>query len=94
VLEVRGFIKRTPKEGTVVQRARGDELADALTAQLRKATYRDLLEYRAVLECRAVESIVKAASDEDIAELAKLAGIVTVGEDTARVDHCFHYRIA
>ncbi len=94
VLEARGFIKRTPKEGTVVQSVRGDELARALTAQMRKATYRDLLEFREVIECRAVENIVKIASDAEIAELAELAEIVPAGEDPVKIDHYFHYRIA
>ncbi|MFH1513319.1 MAG: FCD domain-containing protein [Bacillota bacterium] len=94
VLEARGFIKRTPKEGTVVQSVQGDELARALTAQMRKATYRDLLEFREVIECRAVENIVKIASDEEIAELAELAEIEPMGKDSVKVDHYFHYRVA
>jgi len=94
VLEARGFIKRTPKEGTVVQSVRGDKLARALAAQLRKATYRDLMEFREVIECRAVENIVKIASDEEIAKLAELAEIMPAGEDSVKVDHYFHYRIA
>lgn len=94
VLEARGFIKRTPKEGTVVQSVRGDELALALTAQMRKATYRDLLEFREVIESRAVENIAKIASDAQIEELAELAEHVPAGEDPVKIDHYFHYRIA
>ena len=90
VLEARGFLKRTPKEGTIVQSVQGDEVGRMLSTQLHRATYRDLLEFREVIECRSVETIVKSATDAEIDELARLLEQTPESRD---VDHYFHYRL-
>lgn len=93
VLEARGFLKRTPKEGTIVQSAQADALGRALSMQLHRATYRDLLEFREVIECRSVESIVKNAADAEIDELARMIEDAPEGMDSQKVDRYFHYRL-
>lgn len=94
VLEARGYLKRTPKEGTVILSIRGDELGQALSNLLQQATYRDLLEFREALECRAVCSIVEHATNEQIAGLAKAAEKTKYDSDADQpLDHYFHYQL-
>lgn len=97
VLEARGFIKRTPKEGTIVRSTSGDELGRALTEQLRKATYRDLLEFREVMECRAAEDAIENATDAELGALKELVDAPdkrSSEPEDAELDHYFHYRLA
>ena len=95
ILESRGYISRTPKGGTIVQSTVGDDLARSLSGQLRQATYRDLLEFREAMECRAVCNIIRRASDAQLEELAALLDDATDGDEAAtRIDRYFHYRLA
>ncbi len=94
VLEARGFISRSPKGGTFIKSVVGDSFARQLSEQLREAAYSDLLEFREVMECRAVEKIVERATDEQLKELSDLLS-KTPAEDreASRLDHYFHYHI-
>lgn len=92
VLEVRGYIYRTPKEGTVVRSAQEGDLANNLATQLRKATYLDLLEFREAMECRIVEKVIENATPEQIQGLQDL--IEAPQEGSSSVDYYFHYRLA
>ena len=66
ILEARGYLSRAPKGGTFIKSVVGDSFARSLSEELRHATYRDLLEFREVMECRAVQNIILTASDEQI----------------------------
>ncbi len=95
VLEARGYISRSPKGGTFIKSVVGDDFARTLSGQLRQATYRDLLEFREVMECRAVQNIINSATDEQLGELSSLLGSVPdEDEAAAQLDHYFHYHIA
>lgn len=94
VLEARGFISRSPKGGTFIKSVVGDSFARQLSEQLRRAAYSDLLEFREIMECRAVEKIVESATEEQLQELSDLLS-KTPSEDleASRLDHYFHYHI-
>ncbi|MEG0639029.1 MAG: FCD domain-containing protein [Clostridia bacterium] len=94
VLEARGYIRRTPKEGTFIKSVHGDDLGHSLSKQLRQATYRDLLEFREVMERRVVEDIVLRATDAQISELAELLDCSPERPNEPSVDYYFHYRLA
>lgn len=72
ILEARGYLSRAPKGGTFIKSVVGDSFARSLSEELRHATYRDLLEFREVMECRAVQNIIRTASDEQIDALYSL----------------------
>lgn len=92
VLEVRGYLYRTPKEGTVVKSASESDLAGNLANQFRKATYLDLLEFREAMECRIVEKVIDKATPEQLQALQDM--IDTNPEGTGSVDYYFHYKLA
>lgn len=94
ILESRGYITRSPKGGTFIKSVLGDDLARTLSHQLRQATYRDLLEFREIMECRAVENIVRIATDEQIEELAESLQASDEQETASKLDRYFHYRLA
>ena len=95
ILEARGYISRSPKGGTYIKSVVGDDFARALSEQLRQATYRDLLEFREVMECRAVQNIIGSATDAQLSELSALLGSIPEEDEAAvQLDHYFHYHIA
>ncbi len=94
VLQARGMLRRTPKEGTFVTGVGESGLGQSLASQLRAATYQDLLEFREVMECRVVQNAVLRATDADIQALREM---LEAGYDSASVqspDYYFHYRLA
>ncbi len=92
ILEARGHLSRTPKGGTVITSVIGDDLARTLSKQLRQATYRDLLEFREVMEYRAVENIVRIATDEQLQGLEEL--LQDEQQQVSQIDRYFHYQLA
>ncbi len=92
ILEARGYLSRTPKGGTFIKSVVGNDFARSLSDQLRKATYRDLLEFREVMECRAVENIIRGASDRELEALSNV--LDDANEDGTQLDRYFHYRLA
>ena len=92
VMEVRGFLKRTPREGTTVIRNQESNLAENLSTELKKASYLNLLEFRESVECKIVEKVIEIASDSDIESLADL--IEKQGIEINSRDYYFHYRLA
>ncbi len=92
ILEARGHLSRTPKGGTVITSVIGDDLARTLSKQLRQATYRDLLEFREVMEYRAVENIVRIATDEQLQSLEEL--LQDEQQQVSQIDRYFHYQLA
>lgn len=94
VLEAQGYLSRAPKGGTFIKSTSGDELGRELSIQLRKATYRDLLEFREIMECRAVETISKSATDSQLEELMEVALMPLSAETPGKLDRYFHYHLA
>jgi len=92
VMEARGFLKRTPREGTTVIRNQESNLAENLSIQLKKATFLNLLDFRETVECKVVEKVIERASDSDIEALAGL--IEKQGLEINSKDYYFHYRLA
>lgn len=94
VLEAQGYISRAPREGTIVKRANGRELGAQLSSQLRAARYRELLEFREVMECRAVQNAIKLADDEAFARLQMFISEKPEAELPNSPDYYFHYHLA
>lgn len=92
VLEIRGYLRRAPREGTTVIRSQEDNLAEDLTTQLKKATLLDLLEFRETMECKVVEKVIDRASDEEIEALSELLDQEELAVNSK--DYYFHYRLA
>ena len=94
ILEARGYLSRTPKGGTFIKSVVGDSFA-SLSEELRHATYRDLLEFREVMECRAVQNIIRTASDEQIDALYSLLDEPPEeAEAASQLDRYFHFQLA
>lgn len=73
----------------------GDSFARSLSEELRHATYRDLLEFREVMECRAVQNIILTASDEQINALYGLLDEPPEeAEAASQLDRYFHFPAA
>ncbi len=95
ILEARGYLSRTPKGGTFIKSVVGDSFARSLSEELRHATYRDLLEFREVMECRAVQNIIHTASDEQIDALYGLLDEPPEeAEAASQLDRYFHFQLA
>ena len=95
ILEARGYLSRTPKGGTFIKSVVGDSFARALSEELRHATYRDLLEFREIMECRAVQNIIHTASDEQIDALYGLLDEPPEeAEAASQLDRYFHFQLA
>ena len=92
VMEARGFLKRTPREGTTIIRNQESKLAENLSVQLRKASFLNLLDFRESVECKVVEKVIDNASDSDIEALAEL--IQKQELEINSKDYYFHYRLA
>lgn len=94
LLQAQGYISRAPREGTIVQRINGQEMGAQLSSHLRAAQYRELLEFREVMECRVVQNVTQLASDE---ELDGLQALIDGAPDSLlpeSPDYYFHYRLA
>ncbi len=94
VLQVQGYISRTPREGTIIQRVNGQEMGAELSKRLRAAQYRELLEFREVMECRVVQNVIQLASDEELDRLQALADNAPGALLPKSPDYYFHYRLA
>lgn len=92
VLEARGFVKRTPREGTTILRKQEDNLAQNLAFELKKASMMELLEFRESMECKVVERVIQRATDQEIEELQALLSQQHLTAPSK--DYYFHYRLA
>ncbi len=94
-LQAQGYIRRKPKDGTYIKDNMESEMINSsITDVLKKAAYRDLLEFRDALEVKMVEKVIERASDDDIEEVLE---ILKKGEDqdfSSDVDYYFHYKLA
>lgn len=94
LLQAQGYVSRAPREGTIVQRVNGQEMGAQLSKQLRAAQYRELLEFREVMECRAVQNAVQLASEEELRSLQTLIDDAPDAQLPESPDYYFHYRLA
>lgn len=94
LLQAQGYISRAPREGTIVLRVNGLEIGTQLANQLRSAQYRELLEFREVMECRVVCNVIRLASDADLDVLQKLLDGAPDGTPPESPDYYFHYHLA
>lgn len=92
VLEVRGFVRRAPREGTTIIRTQEDNLGEGLAIELKKAAWMDLLDFRETMECKVVELVIQRASDEELEALSSLLEHTDMEESSK--DYYFHYRLA
>lgn len=94
ILQARNYIRRKPKEGTIVNPNIMDVLNRSPVIALKEGTYTDLIEMRICLEQRIVEKIIDMASDEEIDELFDLISDIENNNNTRSIDHYFHYYLA
>lgn len=94
VLQAQGYISRAPREGTIVLRINGQEMGAQLSSKLRAAQYRELLEFREVMECRAVQNAIRLATDEDLDHLQALIDGAAESLLPESPDYYFHYQLA
>lgn len=84
-----------PRAAPFIKSVVGDSFARSLSEELRHATYRDLLEFREVMECRAVQNIILTASDEQINALYGLLDEPPEeAEAASQLDRYFHFQLA
>lgn len=93
-LQVAGYVRRKPKDGTYIQDKVNDTFSRPVADAFKKATYNDLLDFRESLETKMVEIIIDRASDEEIAELLECLEPASSNEQMDSMDHYFHYKLA
>lgn len=95
LLQSQGYIRRKPKDGTYVQpEVHSMLMSQSVSDVLKKATYSDLLEFRAALEQFVVEKAIDRATDEELEELMDILKAQNDAEAPRSVDYYFHYKLA
>lgn len=95
LLQSQGYIRRKPKDGTYVQpEVHSMLMSQSVSDVLKKATYSDLLEFRAALEQYVVEKAIDRATDEELEELMEILKVQNDAEVPRSVDYYFHYKLA
>lgn len=95
-LQSQGYIRRRPKDGTFIEDDIQTKLMNASVNEvIKQATYRDLLDFREVIELKMVECVIERATDDEIDELMEsVSGVAGNDEMQRSMDHYFHYRLA
>lgn len=92
-LQSKGYISRTQRSGSYIAQTMDDNIGQTITANVRTADIKDLIEFREAIESKTVQLAIDRATDEEIASLHKL--IENTDEQmTDNIDYYFHYRIA
>ncbi len=95
LLQSQGYIRRKPKDGTYVQpEVHSMLMSQSVSDVLKKATYSDLLEFRAALEQFVVEKAIDRATDEELEELMDILKAQNDAKTPRSVDYYFHYKLA
>ena len=71
-LQAKGYISRTPRGGSYVTRTADNHIGDSITATVRSAELRDLIEFREALEVKIVQYAIERATQEEIDSLRAL----------------------
>lgn len=69
-------------------------MSQSVSDVLKKATYSDLLEFRAALEQIVAEKAIDRATDEELEELMDILKVQNEAEVPRSVDYYFHYKLA
>ncbi len=93
ILQMQGYISRVPREGTVVRSIIGNETGNSFAALMRSCEHKSLIEFREAVECRALRSVIRTASQKDIDSLLLLLD-TPLSSTERRPDYYFHYRLA
>ncbi len=93
ILQMQGYISRAPREGTVVRSTSGNETGNSFAALMRSCEHKSLIEFREAVECRAVRSVIRLASQKEIDGLFKLLD-APLSSSERRPDYYFHYCLA
>lgn len=94
-LQLQGYIRRKPKDGTYIdENVNRILMGDSVNSIIKKATYSDLLDFREALELRMVECVIDRATDEEIEELFDCLNPALDNEQQLNMDHYFHYKLA
>lgn len=94
ILQVKGYIQRSPKGGTYISSTCDSDIGNSITAQVRNASYEDLIEFREAMECKVVQKVIERASDEQIQSLYNLCRLSDDVDKQGSIDYYFHYRLA
>ncbi len=93
ILQMQGYISRAPREGTIVRSACCNETGNSFASLMHSADHKSLMEFREAVECRAIRSAIRLASQKDIDSLFELLG-TPLSSSERRPDYFFHYRLA
>jgi DNA-binding FadR family transcriptional regulator len=93
ILQMQGYISRAPRSGTIVQSNSGNETGNSFMTLMRSCEHKSLIEFREAVECRAVRSVIRTASQKDISSLFNLLD-PPLSTTERRPDYYFHYRLA
>lgn len=91
-LQAKGYISRTPKGGSYIQRSTDRYIGDSITTKVRTADLQELMEFREAMETRTVQYAIERASDEELASLEDL--LMGRTDKPGEIDYYFHYRLA
>ena len=91
-LQAKGYISRTPRGGSFIERNSDENIGESITAQVRRADLQDLIEFREAMESKAVQLVIDRATDEEIASLREMLNVPR--EKSGGIDYYFHYRMA
>lgn len=92
-LQAKGYVSRTPRGGSFIQRGTDNSIGDSITAKVRQADLQDLIEFREALETKAIQFVIERATDEEIVSLRELLEQPDENK-TDSIDYYFHYRLA
>lgn len=93
-LQSQGYIRRKPKDGTYIKENSLIKLTSPVVEVIRRAVYKDLLDFREPLETKMVEIVIDRASDEEIDEIIENLNTSYGEEQQFSLDHYFHYKLA
>lgn len=91
-LQAKGYISRTPKGGSYIERSTDKYIGDSITAKVRTADLQELMEFREAIETRTVQHAIDRASDEELNSLEEL--LMGRTDKPGEIDYYFHYRLA
>ena len=93
ILQMQGYISRAPRSGTIVCSISGNETGNSFASLMHSCEHKSLIEFREAVECRAVRSVIRLASQKEINSLFSLLD-APLSSSERRPDYYFHYRLA
>lgn len=93
-LQVLGYVKRMPKDGTIIADDTMSRFTKPVDDILKSAVFTDLLDFKEALDMKMMDVIVDRATDEELNEIREELENKDIIPGSESMGHYFHYQLA